>query len=733
MKLVRRNIMLVGLCCSTMLSGRAAYAQNTGEPPAADRAVAGKDDPTNTNEIIVTAQRRQERSRDVPITITTLDAGRLASAGANQLADIARLTPGIRFDTVTNFVQPTVRGIGTAVSVSGGGSNVGIYIDGFYNPNPLASNLDLANVSNVQILKGPQGTLFGRNTTGGAILVTTAEPSVKPGGKVEVSYGRFNEQRYRAYATTGLTDRIAVDLEGQYRKGDGFQTNIVDGNGKIGKFENWYVRAGVKADVSDNVSILLRYNHSNTDDPIGNLFNTYVAPNGDVLAITPLLTSGLVATRPNDVSVDGRHGFTARADVVQGTVKIDLGIADMVSYTQYRRDKSSSFNNFDATAAPIFTGHLLTDAKTISQELLFTSKPGGPLQWTAGLFYFRNDERWDFGIGTTVPDIPLLANHTTTNTYAAYADLTYEVSPQFFITAGARYSHDTVTDAWFTSVAPATFGQRFDIPDYKTDHLTPRVVLRYKPSDTSSLYASFTKGYKAGLLNVGGEQFAPVRPESITAYEVGYKFDNRTLSFDLSGFYYDYKDLQVSTYFSNTALIANAAKSRIYGLDAQVRYRTSIGLELNAGGAYTNAKYRRFDGSSTEVRCGPAEACAGLFRVQPVNVVNGQMQRAPEFTANAGASYPIEFAGGSRLTLSGNLYYTSSFFFDSSEQFRENGYEVLALRAEWTDASRRFTIAAYADNVTNNRYRTQVFTADFGVANTWSAPTTYGVSVSMKL
>lgn len=720
MTISRFTILLTGAAVLTVPG--AAWAQ----APTAEAATAVTDD------IVVTAQRRQELSRDVPITITTLDADQLAAAGASQLSDIARVTPGIRFDTVTNFIQPTIRGIGTAVNLSGGGSNVGIYVDGFYNTNTLGSNLSLAGVKNVQVLKGPQGTLFGRNTTGGAILVTTADPSVETGGMAEVSLGRFNEQRYRGYVTTGLTSNIAVDLEASYHKGDGFLTNIIDDNDKIGKYKNWYVRTGVKADLSDTVSVLLRYHHTDTNDPSGNMSNPLVDSTGEVMVIEGLKGSGLYSTRPSEVGVDGLHGFTAKTDAIQGTIRAEFGSVDFTSYTQYRHDKTSAYNNFDFTAAPIFTGHLRTRLEAVTQEFLLTSQPGTRLQWSAGLFFFQSSERWDFGIATNPPEIPLLSNNTKTSTYAAYADVAYEVTPSFFVTVGGRFSHDKVQDAWFTSTNPATFGQKFEIPNYSSNHFTPRLVLRYTPTDRSSVYASVAKGYKAGLLNVGGEQFEPVKPEDITAFEVGFKYGDRAFSFDISAFYYKYKDLQVSTYFSNTALVSNAASSRIYGLDAQLAYRFDMGLELNWAAAYTSASYENFDNAATYVRCGPTEPCAGLFRIEPINIVNGQMQRTPEFTANIGARYPIEFSGGSNLMLSGNLYYTTEFFFDSSEQFPQKSYEVLALRAEWTDASDHFSVAVFGDNLTNNRYRTQVFTNDLGIGNSWSAPATYGVSLKAK-
>jgi iron complex outermembrane recepter protein len=211
-------------------------AAGTGLITAPAFAQEGTEADDSSSDIVVTAQRREEKAKDVPITLTTITAEALGQGDVQQLSDIAKLTPALRFDNYGGFVQPTIRGVGTAVSASGAGSNVGIYVDGFYAPNPLSNDFQLLNVSSVTVLKGPQGTLFGRNSTGGAIQVTTSDPSAETRGIAEVSYGRFNSQKYQAYITTG-SDTIAFDLAALYRKGDGFVRNIVTGSKKDAAYD----------------------------------------------------------------------------------------------------------------------------------------------------------------------------------------------------------------------------------------------------------------------------------------------------------------------------------------------------------------------------------------------------------------------------------------------------------------------------------------------------------------
>ena len=247
------SIFIIGLAVVAPAAVHAQSPQATAPEPGGN--------PGSLEEVVVTAQRRQENAVDVPISITALSQAQLETANVQSLGDIQKLTPALRFDYQTGFAQPTIRGIGTGITTSGGGSNVGIYVDGFYSPNPLASDFQLLEVTSIDVLKGPQGTLFGHNTTGGAIVVTTADPTVDPHAEAKVSYGRFASQKYQAYATGGY-GIVSADVEGVYSKGSNFMTNIVDDDSHVGAYENWTVRTGLKFQFTDGLSLLLRYTHS---------------------------------------------------------------------------------------------------------------------------------------------------------------------------------------------------------------------------------------------------------------------------------------------------------------------------------------------------------------------------------------------------------------------------------------------------------------------------------------
>jgi iron complex outermembrane receptor protein len=747
-----------------------ALAQSSGAGGPSSGATAGPGGETASGpmvgEVVVTAQRRAERQVDVPITITALNPQQLAVANVQNLADIQKITPALRFDNQTGFFQPEIRGIGTGITTSGGGANVGIYIDGFYSLNPMAADFQLTKVQSIQVLKGPQGTLFGRNTTGGAILITTADPSTTPAFEAKASYARFNTAKFQAYGTYGLTDNIALDLEGMYTRGDGFITNIMNGSDKWDKYKSWTMRAGLKFFLGDNATFLLRYQHSDQNDPSGQMLNSNVDPTTDITTGRPwgvqtYQVPGTYTTDPDEVAQDVRTIIHTKTNILQGTLKVDLGFADLTSYSQFREEKSDQSENLDQVGLPIFQLGLPIHDKTWSQEFLLTSHPGPKLQWTAGLFAFSSKDVWITRIDNNPADhIRLGGSGTTTYSLAGFIDATYQLTEKLFLTAGVRYSHDGVKDAYWNTAFTALENP---VPNISSNKATPRVVIRYKPTESSSVYASYAKGFKAAIIDVGGScqdgplfECNPIKPENIDAYEVGYKYHQGPLSFETSAYYYNYKNLQVSEFLGNAqAFIINAAKSEIYGIDGAIRYDWGDHLQLNAGGAWTHARYKQFGGQIIQGQmvgapvyascpaAGPsalAPKYAGACTNGNTNYVNTDtvlhnvhMQHSPDFTANVGARWTTGMTDTGEYSLAGSVYYTSKIYFSpSGTQFLQNGYATLDARAEWLDPTRRYTLAIFGENLTNKRYRTQVQYNGFGIGASWSAPVTWGVEAGVK-
>lgn len=701
-------------------------------------------------EVTVTAQRRTERSLDVPIAITALSAEQLGRGDVLKLGDIGKLTPGLRFDDLGANSQPTIRGVGTAVVVAGASNNVAIYTDGFYSPNMLMADSELLNVESIQVLKGPQGTLFGRNSTGGAILVTTSDPSSEEEFRVRASYGSYNAERYEIYGTGGADDRLAVDIAAMFRKGDGFLENIYTGDDTVGAYENWTVRPGVKWDVSDKTSITLRYSYAKTNDPTP-VMGTAYEKDGVIQSTAVFWDSPInfgtgtlrVATEPYDVSYDYKPQYTSNSKATQLTIKSDLDFANFTSYTQYRSESGTHTYDFDLSSMPLNSYIFTTTDEVITQEFLLSSAQDGPLQWTTGMFYLSDKTTYPRNLSSVSggPFIITQGSGVKATSIALFADITYAVMNNLYWTVGARYSKDKSTDAhYYTGAGNARV--KVPIDDLDDSNVTPRTALRYEPNDHSSIYISYSEGIKSSILNVGAGSLAntfdiEVEPEEIKSYELGYKYNQGSLMFDVTAFYYEYTNLQVAGYIGYSTIIENAAESNISGLEAQTRYAFNEKFEANFGIAVLDAEYDKFERSQYRYQC----ITSPIFGFCPDGVFYGQygtkfgdasgkdMLRSPEVTATLGANYRTPLGGG-QLGLSGNLYYTSSFFFDSHERYKEEGYQLLSLRAEWTDPSEVYTFAVYGDNLTDEEYRTQVLPQFYGPLVTWGSPRTYGVSIA---
>lgn len=743
-----------GLCLAAPIATRAQQ-----QTAAQAEAPAG-----GLEEIVVTAQRRSEAAVDVPISITAISQAQLETANVQNLGDITRLTPALRFDYQTGFAQPTIRGIGTGITTSGGGSNVGIYVDGFYSPNPLASDFQLLEVSSIQVLKGPQGTLFGHNTTGGAIVVTTADPSVDPHAEAKVSYGRFDSQKYQAYATGGF-GIVAADVEGVYSKGSGFITNIVDDDSHVAAYENWTVRTGLKFQFTDSLSLLLRYTHSDQDDPSTQMLNsntdTSIDPTtGKPWGIETYTFLGPYTTNPNQIAASLPRIYTNSTNIETATIKADLGFADFQSLSQYRQEDVNQSEALQQVAFTIFQLGLPIFDYTTSQEFLLTSKPGTRLQWTAGAYYLSYRDTYvtyvDNGVETPgVGRIRLGGSSTTTQNLAGFLDATYELTPQLYLTGGVRYAHDAVIDAYYNT---AFSNAEVKVPSINSTKATPRAVLRYKLTDDSNVYASYTEGYKAAILDVGGScqdsfdnfKCNNVQPEDVHAYEVGYKFDDHRIANEVAAFLYNYKNLQVSEFLGGAqAYIVNAAQSRIYGLEDDFHFNPNEHFQVNAGFAWTHARYLRFgsvlangtvDGAPIYASCtfGPGAPCGptfnGSFDYVTTNTIlhNVHMQHSPDYTATLGPRFSTGQTRLGEFALSGNLYYSSRIYFSpSGTEFQQPAFATLAVRGQW-NPSKNYYVAVFGDNVANSRYRTQVQYNGFGIGAGWSAPAIWGVEFGAK-
>lgn len=696
---------------------------------SSDGAASASDSPLE--EVLVTAQRRPERLVDVPISVSSVSGAQLERAGITSLFDVAQVIPGLRFDSEGPNVEPTIRGVGTLLTGPGLKPNVPVYVDGYYVPSEPATNLQLLSVSSIDVLKGPQGTLFGRNATGGAVLVQTLDPSFNPTLTAQLSGGSYAKRDISLYGSTRFTDTLAGNVTGYWQRGDGYITNINTGSDDQGAFNNWEIRSKLLYQPLESLHVLLILDHADIDDPTLVTLSAY-----DGLAAADVLPGIKIATGPWNTAQGFVSSNRDTEDSISLTAHYDTAVGTLSSYTQYRYDKAVEHLDSDITAAPLLYSVYPIYDNTFTQELNLTSTPGGRLSWVGGLYFYRNLDVYN-PYDTASAGKPLKQVFSTENpshSYAAYADATYELVNRLFFTAGVRYTEDRISEYFNlihvrTGSAKDTFTNR-----------SPRVVLRYQLTPDSNVYASFTEGYKSGALPASTFSTVPLQPETIRAYEVGYKLSAGVFQFETSAFHYDYDDLQVSTFKGFSAVDTNAARSTIYGGDAHLAAQVHRYLTFNLGVAYAHAVYDDYPNASGYVQnLNPASPAYGLFTSSVVGAAGNifdasgnTLPRAPRFTANIGLSYRHQYSVGG-LELDATDYYTTRVYFDPVNQFSQGAYNVLNLRATWSIPGDRWQFSVYGTNVADEKYRDQVLPGSYGIRQTYGPPAQFGGSITLHL
>ena len=726
---MRQSLVLVASLTSACLLPAAAAAQTA--PATADAALpapqtaqpdvtaaAGTPEASaDTDDVVVTAQRRSERLLDVPISVTALSAADLSAANITSTGDLGKITPGLTMDRAGPFSQPTIRGIGSSVTGPGIGTSVATYIDGFYQPSTVSNDFELADISSIQVLKGPQGTLFGRNSTGGAILVTTLDPTFEPSGIVRVNVGSYRDIRANAMLSTGITDTLAISGSVFYRYNRGYARDIVTGDysqeGRSAIFRGKALWKPV-----DALKLTFAYSHGDIDDPWG---VAQVAYRG--VSAAAGLPGVVVPDNPFQTAANLPPQSRVLYNTYYLTGELDLGAVTLKSFTGWRDETDYVQLDSDKTAYPYQYIDFRPVDTTFTQEVTLSSNGGGPLQWVAGAYYYNDRSGYlDLGVTQGGPRFTFLNARLHSRAVAGFGDVTWQVVPHLFITGGLRYNHEDVSEE-FDSILD---GYTPHVYDKTFENLSPRAVVRYEIADRTNVYASYNQGYKAGTFNATGLSPDPVRPEKVDAYEVGLKTRMGSTRFEVAGFYYDYKDLQFVSYVGATAQLTNAAKARIYGVDASLTQSIGEHLSVALTGTYTDAKYQSFPGANHYNYLG-----AGVITNGPDDASGRPMVRTPKFAGRASIDYTTPLYDG---TIDANVAfkYQSRVYFDPFGETTQAPYGLLDARIAWTDPSEKFTIAAYAQNLTDRHYYAVVTQQSESWPANYGAPQTFGGELTMK-
>ena len=765
-----RFLVNTALAGSMLFCAQAAMAQESDEAAA------------NSGDIIVTAQRRSENLRDVPIAITALNADALDKAGVNNLQDLERVTPGLQLPLYGGFLRPSIRGISSGLSTLNDSSNVALYIDGVYQPIQNGAIVDLPDVETIQVLKGPQGTLYGQNATGGAIIIDTVKPKFDTHGELSLSYGNYNEIVGKGFVTGPLSDKVAVLVSGQVADRDGFNVDLVRG-GRDRGLRSVVVRGKILFQPSDATSFQLSGFYTDRKD--SNAFAT-TPLNGNSLGNSLIRLYQSFGLLPNNAArfplASEPHTFasTFPPDLttwmwgVNLRGKFELGeVGTLDTVSAYQKFRTQSNLNVDSSALNFANvDPLITQGDFYIQELNFSSQKFGGFYFTAGAFYLhRNEQFWPSnftGFGFVpgndaneqingIPDfIQSTYARSSKNSYAAYLDLNYDLSEKFTITLAGRYSYEKVQVSQ-NGFLQSLSNDRTQIADPRGPQsfkkFTPRAVLRYKVNDDHTLYASYSKGFKSGFVDAsqigrvtcpGGPTdascFDPiVQPETVDSFEIGYKGRiGGVFNFNLAAFHYDYKQIQVFIYRAPTGFYQNAGAGRINGFDFDLSWNATPELTISGGGSYVDSKYTRFPGAEVYFQT-PAAGCAagglpfpcGNFS-QSTDVAGNQFQNAPKFTANASIDYRHDFSAG-RIGLNAGLTYNSGFPFDVGGHIRQKKYVLLSGEISFAPSGiEGLRLVAWGKNLTNRNYIAGSLPTSFANSVSWAPPRQYGVRAEYK-
>ena len=727
-----RALILCGTSMLILVATQAAAREGSAAPAsqtsAAEPVRASEQSASvGTGDIVVTAQRRAERLEKVPIAVTSIPPARLEQLSIRSVDAIATVTPGLVFNTGGGFSQSFIRGIGTSFAQPGTESSVATYINGAYLPRSLGAVFDLLDVASVQVLKGPQGTLYGRNATGGAIIVDTVQPTNQFEGYVLGEYGRFDHAMGEGVLNLPVSSTLAVRLAGRYTREDGFIHNLATGRDEP-NMKGSTLRGTIGWRPTSDLSAVLTLERNRKT----------VGPNLYAQRYGPGAIPGFYEAS-NDFDLDQKlKEFSANL-----RVRLSSGIFNIDSVTAYRDLTWGSVVDLDGSSAPIFhVGPVLVGGKTYSQDLTVSTDSGSWLDGLVGLSYAQ-DKSFQvttfMGAGfAALPEIPFLDNRIETESFAVFGEATIKPTDALRITVGGRYSYD-MRDLAVSENASANlvfaggsglldFTQRFSFRNF-----TPRFVVAYDFGNLNA-YVSYNRGFKAGGLPT--PFFAPgqqVAPEKIESYEAGLKFvsPDRRLRANLAVFRYNHKDLQVTVVDLNSGggVTRNAASARAHGVELDFNYTPVEGISVYGGGSYLHGRFRDFDNAGVN-------SVVGGALIPTFEDLSGTvLSNAPKWSGFVGGSIERAFNDSWRFGLNGSLRYTSTynFFPGAGGNLREDKQDKFALLnvSGWVGpANGKFQIGAYANNLTNVKYRnTRQTSAPFGVFDQVAKPRTYGVRV----
>lgn len=717
--------------CVTVCGGVLAQAAVAADANPAAAAGSG----VQLEEVIVTAQKRSEDLQNVPIAVNTLDAEALFESGVSDVTDLGAVVPGLNITSANGILNTSLRGIGSNGIAPGFENPIALYVDGVYYASSTANFLNVANVAQVAVVKGPQGTLYGRNATGGLVQVTTRDPSEGRQLQASLSYGNYESSAATVYLGGNLSDRVAADISVYAaRQGEPWGDNPSTG-GELYTFDNDVtVRSKWVFSLSDTTSITLTGDYSDLDS---RMRGATVQP-GTISGFTPAL--GSAPDLDYDIANDAPNWKKGHAAGGSLLIRHDFDGFSVSSLTAYRESEYRRSFELDGGPLPLAYAEETWPDSQFTEELQIQSLGDSALTWQAGAFYFK-------GKAAFTP-ITLYANFLGANlsffnrqsseSIAAYAQGTYAFSDKTKLTLGGRYTEET-REAYDGSTSVYVIPFQLQLPPEYADDMEStfdkfnyRVSLDHRFSDALLAYVSSSSGFKSGGFNTGSPGTAPYMPETVTAYEIGAKADlwDRRVRWNNAVYFYDYKDLQTQVLdTSGVIFIANAASAEIYGFESDLEWQATEALHVTAGISFIDSEYTSYPGA---LLSDPAGGVPSVIDPSGVGAKGNSLPYAAEFTATLGADYSWSLPVGTfRLAVGG--YYNDGYYFEADNVMEQDSFLDLTANVRWTSSSGRYWIGAYGGNLSDERIIGYGTTQSNGThLLQWAAPLTYGITMGVS-
>jgi len=698
-------------------------------------------------EIVVTAQKRAQNLQDVPAAVSAFTPETLAVSGIEDTISLQTRTPGLLVSTNGPYGQPYIRGVGSDIINPGTDAPVAVFEDGAYQPRPNAAITEFFDIDRVEVLKGPQGTLYGRNASGGAISIVTHDPDKSFYTDADASVGNFARMTFRGALNTPVTDEVGFRLAAMYTGHDGYSRNLETDN-RVDNENLWGVRAKLKYTPTDDLTIVLTGERTREHDS-RNLIEKIVdspdlpLPVRDLAPVVGYPTPTIPAD-PRSVRNDFPNNQVVNQTRANAIVTWELPFVELRSTTGYTDVDNTGVLDLDGTEINFSYDREQDHSKSIDESLQASSRLPGPFQWLAGLEYFHETggQNFDARLPLFGPDSPVVFGYgspragfvwdssITTRATSGFIDGSYALSSKLTLNAGVRYSTEH-KEATFLETLVDPFGvltgvpgtlQIPALPRATFNAWTPKFRLEYRPVEDVLMYASATRGFKSGGFNLmnTGEEF---QPEKIWSYEVGLKatwLDNR-LRTNAAAFYYNYKDLQVNQFSGVSNLVTNAANSKIDGLEIEMLAKPAEALQTDLSIAYLDATYRDYFTHDAADPTGPL-----------IDLSGNRMPKAPKVTVNAGLQYGLPLSTA-HLIVRGEARYQSLVYFDQFDtpELTQGGFTTFNARLTY-EAAEHWSVALFCQNLTDKLYRQSMVRVDnvFGTTAFFGAPRTYGIEFS---